>query len=219
MEPATRTPEGEPNRCPICGHALVIEPSRPPGDAPCPNCGCLLWFDHNSKEDDFPSPREWMIPVDIRHILQKPEITTDEFLSVIFQATRDVDKIIDLLAYAVSEKPGLIMIRQALRKLEFDKHPEPENIGRQTKLEIDSILTRIEEEKSRCNWSAVDRLAEEGFRLNPWRIQLHLALAESCRHRDLWYVEFFALDTASDIAPHNVEIKIAMAQLVKRARK
>jgi len=45
MEPSSRTPEGEPNRCPVCGKELQIEPSRPPGDAPCPHCGTLLWFD------------------------------------------------------------------------------------------------------------------------------------------------------------------------------
>lgn len=44
MEPSSRTPEGEPNRCPVCGKRLRIEPSRPPGDAPCPHCGHLIWF-------------------------------------------------------------------------------------------------------------------------------------------------------------------------------
>jgi hypothetical protein len=44
MEPASRTPEGEANCCPICGHEVRLEPSRPPGDAPCPCCGHLLWF-------------------------------------------------------------------------------------------------------------------------------------------------------------------------------
>ena len=44
MQPASRTPEGEPNRCPICGKEVRLEPSRPPGDAPCPHCGHLLWF-------------------------------------------------------------------------------------------------------------------------------------------------------------------------------
>lgn len=41
---SSRTPEGAPNHCPVCGNALKIEPSTPPGDAPCPNCGHLLWF-------------------------------------------------------------------------------------------------------------------------------------------------------------------------------
>jgi len=44
MKPSSRTPEGEPNRCPVCGHEVRIEPSYPPGDAPCPCCGHLLWF-------------------------------------------------------------------------------------------------------------------------------------------------------------------------------
>ncbi len=44
MRPSSRTPEGEPNCCPICGKSLWLEPSDPPGDAPCPFCGCLLWF-------------------------------------------------------------------------------------------------------------------------------------------------------------------------------
>jgi len=45
MNPSSRTPEGQPNRCPLCGKDLRIEPSRPPGDAPCPHCGQLIWFD------------------------------------------------------------------------------------------------------------------------------------------------------------------------------
>lgn len=41
---SSRTPEGEPNRCPVCEATFSLEPSRPPGDAPCPHCGTLLWF-------------------------------------------------------------------------------------------------------------------------------------------------------------------------------
>src|SRR4029453_14825300 len=48
MQPASRTPEGEPNRCPICGAEIVIAPSRPSGEGPCPQCANLLWFDRRS---------------------------------------------------------------------------------------------------------------------------------------------------------------------------
>jgi hypothetical protein len=44
MDIASRTPEGDFNRCPVCLNGLVIDPSRPPGDAPCPHCGTLVWF-------------------------------------------------------------------------------------------------------------------------------------------------------------------------------
>ena len=41
---SSRTPEGEQNRCPVCGQECRIEPSEPLRDGPCPHCGHLLWF-------------------------------------------------------------------------------------------------------------------------------------------------------------------------------
>lgn len=39
---SSRTPEGWPSRCPLCGAIVNLEYSDPGGDAPCPKCGCLL---------------------------------------------------------------------------------------------------------------------------------------------------------------------------------
>src|SRR5262245_11621993 len=50
---SSRTPEGLPNKCPLCGNELRIEPSNPPGDAPCPSCGHLLWFSGKK-------PKRWL---------------------------------------------------------------------------------------------------------------------------------------------------------------
>jgi len=43
MTVSSRTPEGEPQRCPICLREAAIEPSEPTGDSCCPTCGHLLW--------------------------------------------------------------------------------------------------------------------------------------------------------------------------------
>src|SRR5262245_13785120 len=47
MTISSRTPEGEPNACPLCGHDLRLEPSIYTRDGPCPSCGHLLWFSEN----------------------------------------------------------------------------------------------------------------------------------------------------------------------------
>ena len=44
MRISSRTPEGQPNGCPVCGARVCVEPSRIFGDATCPKCGSLLWF-------------------------------------------------------------------------------------------------------------------------------------------------------------------------------
>jgi nitrogen PTS system EIIA component len=53
MNIASRTPEGLPGRCPVCDRDVVVDPSIPPGDATCPHCGSLLWF-----EPDFGNATE-----------------------------------------------------------------------------------------------------------------------------------------------------------------
>ncbi len=45
MTISSRTPEGEPQRCAVCGAVVVMEISSPLEDACCPACGSLLfWF-------------------------------------------------------------------------------------------------------------------------------------------------------------------------------
>ena len=44
MTISSRTPEGEPQRCPICDELANVDPSYPGGDACCPRCGSLLWW-------------------------------------------------------------------------------------------------------------------------------------------------------------------------------
>jgi acyl carrier protein len=44
MVVSSRTPEGTPHHCPVCGKKSAVEPSYPGGDSCCPNCGQLLWW-------------------------------------------------------------------------------------------------------------------------------------------------------------------------------
>jgi hypothetical protein len=58
MQPASRTPEGWSNHCPVCGHDVTVDPTIPPGDAPCPCCGSLLWFSENPRSHVSPESIE-----------------------------------------------------------------------------------------------------------------------------------------------------------------
>ena len=50
---SSRTPEGRPNHCPLCDKDIVLEPSSPFGDAPCPCCGQLLWVLSDGEETRY----------------------------------------------------------------------------------------------------------------------------------------------------------------------
>jgi mannitol/fructose-specific phosphotransferase system IIA component (Ntr-type) len=46
MDTSLPTPKSHFRRCPKCEKELLIEPTAPPGDIPCPNCGHVLWLPH-----------------------------------------------------------------------------------------------------------------------------------------------------------------------------
>jgi hypothetical protein len=56
---ASRTPEGEPAECGICGIDIWIEPSLESRDGVCPNCGSLVWF--RTREPIRPTDRQMKV--------------------------------------------------------------------------------------------------------------------------------------------------------------
>jgi hypothetical protein len=61
---ASRTPEGVPGNCPVCAARVIVEPSRPAGDAPCPICGSLVWFEGLVEEYETWDERPPWVTVD-----------------------------------------------------------------------------------------------------------------------------------------------------------
>ena len=72
---SSRTPEGRPSRCPLCGAKTNLEFSDPAGDAPCPKCGHLLWF---SQELLFRFQNELANELGINPALITPDATFTE---------------------------------------------------------------------------------------------------------------------------------------------
>ena len=64
---SSRTPEGVPGVCQVCGFAVWLAPtwsSSTLGDAPCPRCGSLVWLERRSEE--FES-HDTLVEPDVTH--------------------------------------------------------------------------------------------------------------------------------------------------------
>lgn len=106
MTVSSRTPEGLPNRCPICGAHVTIEPSFPPGDAPCPSCGQLLWWLQEHLPDRLGLDRPQinldtsLTDMDSLAIVELVMELEEEFdLSVSDKAASQIQTVQDLIAY------------------------------------------------------------------------------------------------------------------------
>jgi acyl carrier protein len=77
---SSRTPEGAFNRCPLCASEVCIEPSQPAGDAPCPNCGHLLWFlsvggsRRFYERDAIPETKRHAVEAAIRRVMERRKV-------------------------------------------------------------------------------------------------------------------------------------------------
>lgn len=94
MTIASRTPEGFPSHCPLCGHATEIEYSDPGEDAVCPKSGQLI---HVSSQ-----LLERLRVILARHLCVAPEIVTGETKLPLY---RDIDSLdaIELMMSVESE--------------------------------------------------------------------------------------------------------------------
>lgn len=52
MTPSSRTPEGSPHRCNVCGKSVLLDDASPVRDATCPYCGSLIWLARSSNIGD-----------------------------------------------------------------------------------------------------------------------------------------------------------------------
>ena len=73
MTISSRTPEGIPHRCPLCQQEVVIEPSPQTSDAPCPHCGCLLWFSQNDCDVGNSVSVPYRLQTDVSHSAIMPD--------------------------------------------------------------------------------------------------------------------------------------------------
>jgi acyl carrier protein len=91
---SSRTPDGVPNHCPICDTSICIEPSTPPGDAPCPNCGHLLWFFTTSAGIQFLDSKPATPLKDKIVQIQKRAFPTTAFHEAVGGASLDIVELI-----------------------------------------------------------------------------------------------------------------------------
>lgn len=122
MTVSSRTPEGLPSHCPLCGAKTNLEFSGPADDAPCPSCGCLLWksgqildFTRTFLADSQGAPADEIGPetlleelqVDSLDLVQLVMELEDEFkLTVPDEDYDQIRTVGDAVRYVAKQQPG-----------------------------------------------------------------------------------------------------------------
>ena len=84
MTISSRTPEGWPNTCPICGHDAKTEPSLDSEDGACPNCGSLVWCDPLIEDTLNLTyfPDDFVIPLSVAELITESIVRENRVIAV-----------------------------------------------------------------------------------------------------------------------------------------
>lgn len=170
MEPSSRTPEGQPNRCPVCGKDARVEPSIPPGDAPCPHCGHLLWFDPGVHEgsEGLAARRGAPIEACFRHATNLAQNGYYDY------ATK-------LLAFCVLADPGNLTYVQDFVVTLRKKYGNKKKIGILARFRERGSRGAIKEAVSHGRWDEALKNSLAVLKVNPWDVSTLTAMATSYR--------------------------------------
>ncbi len=99
---SSRTPEGDPNRCPICGAECRLEPSEPARDGPCPQCGHLLWFARDADTTNPAAERVRMFMLIIEERFGPTPAYMRPSVEAALEQARDDDRLLERALKAAS---------------------------------------------------------------------------------------------------------------------
>jgi anti-anti-sigma factor len=129
---SSRTPEGAPNYCPVCGTHLTIKPSIPARDAPCPRCGNLVWFARPGIGHVLVvEPADLFRPESLNLLFELVELTQGMRLVVDFSDVHAISSA--TLGRLINVKKKVSAARGSLRLRGID--PEPREVFRITRLD------------------------------------------------------------------------------------
>jgi tetratricopeptide (TPR) repeat protein len=219
MIPASRTPEGEPNCCPICGNAVRIEPSSESRDAPCPHCGSLLWFFSEYAEEtpladvssvlqkayealrkkDAPQslvqPRELPVPVVQAKPTARPALGAD---------------VADLILRVLVDPADIRYVRALLASLHA-KYKDNRKGARFAGFRARRAKRHLHRAWLKQDLRAVVHNALEILRVNPWDIYALRSMASAANASGNGDCEFLYLRHALEAGPKDIDTNIQCA--------
>ncbi len=206
--------------CPICGHQVCLEPSRPPGDAPCPHCGTLLWFDAEPAAPKRTAPLR-PARAEAAHPVSptpgRPLMTAWQYGTLLVKSGQ-VATGLGILGNVVAHKPEDVTQRRALREIEWKIYAGRKAFQASLAVDVAEFWLEIRAAKHKragnfIEWDEIDRAAEKGLAVTPWDADLHVELGHACRARGYREAARFAYQCAAEIAPQRADVRECLAAL------
>jgi hypothetical protein len=122
----------------------------------------------------------------------------------------------DMFAEAAKSSPDKLNFRQLLRNCTCKRYKDNKTgASSLTRMKLTGIRERVRTALADWNWRLADLLCEEGLAIDPWDVELNVALAEAARARGFLEIAKFSLCFALALAPRSREILVKLIQVLR----
>ncbi len=129
---------------------------------------------------------------------------------------QNLDYALQMFATCASMVMDNVMYRQLARKTAYRKYDDNKTgAGALAKGKLIRIRSKIRKRKAKEAWDEVDKLAEEGLKINPWDAQLNADLGEAARAREYLDVAKFAFTCARNTEPKSKIYNRLLAEILE----
>ncbi len=119
---------------------------------------------------------------------------------------QNFDLAIQMYYQACQKDAGNLLYRQSLRTAERKKYGDNGTGASMKGMRLMGVKGRVKKAKGKEDWAALDTAAEEGLKIDPWDIDLNLAVADAAEGREHFEVAKFAIDAA--LAANKEDVKL-----------
>ncbi|MEM9702302.1 MAG: tetratricopeptide repeat protein [Planctomycetota bacterium] len=128
---------------------------------------------------------------------------------------QNFDLAIQMYYQASQKDPGNLLYRQSLRGAEKKKYKDNGTGASMKGVKLMGVKGRIKKAKAKKDWAALDQAAEEGLKVDPWDVEMNLAVADAAEPRENWEIAKFAVDAALASNKEDVKLLTRYADLLE----
>jgi tetratricopeptide (TPR) repeat protein len=126
------------------------------------------------------------------------------------------DYALDMYANCTLLVPDNLTYRQCARGAAYKKYGDNKTgAGALAKSRLIGIRSKVKKAKSKEQWDEVDKLVEQGLKINPWDAQLNADLGEAARAREFLDIAKFAFTCARNSEPKNKVYNRQLAEVLE----
>ena len=124
------------------------------------------------------------------------------------------DFAVDCFGNSVKMKPDIVLFRQTKHGCCKKMYGDNGSGAKMAGMKLMAVRSKIKRARSKKDWDAMDKAAEDGLMVNPWDSQLYADLGQASKELDRGEIAAYAYSAAVNIDKGNIDFNRGLGEVL-----